>query len=144
MSEQFFLKKQFIPILKRRLKKFKYKNIIEIGIGTGLFTKTFLKNDSRVIAFEIDRALKYKCFQDKKVKVIYKSFDFNLLKKDSVVISAPPYALLEEISKHDIKYILMVGERYLKYFKNYKIIYELKGTSFTPQSRGNHFIITNF
>lgn len=143
LKEQFFLKKQFITILRNRLKWYQYNEVIEIGIGTGRFTQCFLKENTKVLAFEIDRSLKYQTLIDKRIKVLYKPFDFKYLKKDSIIISAPPYSLLEEISQHDIKYILMVGERYLKLFKNYKVIYKLKGTAFCPVSRGNHFIITN-
>lgn len=153
--QQHILKSKNIIKLKRKFNKFNFNNkhILEIGIGTGQFTKCFYNKKLFLTAFEIDKNLKYQIYKNKlnkkNVKIVFKPFELSEIfkYKKYIIISAPPYILLEglskEIKKYKMKFLLMVGERYLKYFEKFKIIQKIEGKEFIPLSRGNHFIISN-
>lgn len=128
--------------------------IIEFGAGTGEFTKIFANNNRSILSIEIDNSLKIEFeknipFQNTVfLNIDIKELDTPEYIETYVIVSAPPYSLLEYINntfikKHNLKYILMVGENYLKYFQDYEIIYTLNKNSFTPKSNNKHYIITN-
>jgi 16S rRNA A1518/A1519 N6-dimethyltransferase RsmA/KsgA/DIM1 with predicted DNA glycosylase/AP lyase activity len=131
-----------------------HTNILEFGAGTGKFTKLYSNEDRYIIALEIDKNLRTEfeknndfqsaIFLDADIK----EFDIPADIDKIAIVSAPPYSLLEYINNTFIKayklpYILMVGERYLKLFDDYKIIYTLNEEDFEPISERKHYIITN-
>ena len=130
-------------------------NIIELGAGRGDFTRTFVKSGINIYAYEIDSKLEIMFYQNLGTPLNAGFFnqdlkDINDIKftEDDIIISAPPYNLIEFIIENYIKpknmrYILMVGEKHLELFEDSRVIHELSGRDFTPQSRGNHYIISN-
>lgn len=106
------IKEQIIPsskfLVKKIISKIDFENKIEIlqlGFGTGIFTKYLLKqinNDSKIIVFEINKNCKkyLKKINDKKLTYIedsaeniYKYFDN---KKFDYIISTLPFATLNK------------------------------------------------
>ena len=137
-------------IILNTIQHIDFNNIIELGAGKGDFTKTFMKCNHPIIAYELDSSLKNE-FLEKSinttfvVKDICDNIDMNI---QDLIISAPPYNLLdfineEYIKKFNMRYILMVSQRQLKLFEGSRTIYTLSGDDFTPVSNGEHYIITN-
>ncbi len=151
--QQHFLKPKDSKLkeeILQRLKNIKFQRVVELGAGKGDFTTLFKDCGHEIIAYEIDGELKEE-FNINVPNAKFIQMDINELEKiesQDILISAPPYDLLPMISKKFIndsnrKYILMVPQKHFKLFKDYEIIYVLGGEEFTPQSRGEHYIITN-
>jgi len=152
-KEQHFLNvkdKELESILVDILKIEQVDNIIELGAGKGDFTKTFMNSGCHILSYEIESSFRAE-FEKNTINATFYVRDIidNIyMDEKDIIVSAPPYTLLPFINEKYIKpknmrYILMVSERCLKLFKDYKIIYNLFPDDFIPQSKGKHFIITN-
>lgn len=148
--EQHFLNKKGKNVIRKVLSNFDFleKSILELGSGKGDLTEEILiRNPKEIIGVEIDSKLKNKVSKSNKFVLLNKditNLDFALF--DSFIcVSAPPYSLIENIylNLNKMKYILVVSEKYFKYFDDFKIIGELEADMFIPNSKKRHYIITN-
>lgn len=138
-------------IILETIKDIEIVNIIEFGAGKGDFTKTFMNSEKPILGYEIDGSLRNDFIKNTSINCIFVEKDLKdniAITNNDIVIAAPPYSLLEYILENYIKpknmrYILMVSERYLSLFEDTKTIFTLTGEDFIPKSNGKHYIITN-
>jgi 16S rRNA A1518/A1519 N6-dimethyltransferase RsmA/KsgA/DIM1 with predicted DNA glycosylase/AP lyase activity len=148
--EQVFLKEKIAENLRLKIAPLILENcnILEIGIGTGMFTKTYQKPNQNILAFEIDDSLTLQ-IPSHNITLINEGFNTELIEilDFDYLISSPPYFLLKEISEfiklRELKYVLMVGKKYLSLFDNCKIIDTLESSDFSIPTKSEHYVITN-
>lgn len=148
--EQHFLNKKGKIVIKKVLSNFNLseKSIIELGSGKGDLTEEILfKTPKEIICVEIDTQLKNKVSKSDKVVLLNKdilNIDFSLFER-FICVSAPPYSLIKDISLNlnRMKYILVVSDKYFKYFEDFTVVGELEADMFIPNSKKRHYIITN-
>lgn len=152
--EQYFLNESGQNKIRELIKKINIKNkkIIEIGSGTGMLSQVIIeKEPSSLDLFEIDESLFNPFYTEERVNyynINLLNIDFNKY-QDNIIISAPPYSLMEFLSKklkeENIKFILLLTKRYFHLFEDYEILGNLTGVDFnpTPNTKTSHFLITN-
>lgn len=134
--------------------------VIEIGVGTGQLTKLILENNpEKIIGYEIDPNFSDSVSDSlkgvnllSKLELIIADFlqaDLSFVNPTHCLISNPPYDLLKQIAPlvtgensifHDV--ILMVPEKKLGLFPDFKIAFTLNENDFDPPTKpGKHIVI---